>query len=99
MSVFNCSEEQLDILKHTLDWMKNNNSRESYNNTSQGFKSYEVEKLERNIDVIENNKCNSADLVKNAKDFKQFFQEHDRRRGTDFVSTFPELKYWYENIT
>ena len=99
MSVFNCSEEQLDILKHTLDWMKNNNSRESYNNTSQGFKSYEVEKLERNIDVIENNKCNNADLVKNAKDFKQFFQEHDRRRGTDFVSAFPELKYWYENIT
>ena len=33
------------------------------------------------------------------KDFKQFFQEHDRRRGTDFVSTFPELEYWYENIT
>ena len=32
------------------------------------------------------------------KDFKQFFTQYDKRRGKDFVSTFPRLKNWYESI-
>jgi hypothetical protein len=31
----------------------------------------------------------------NRKDFHTFFTEHDRRRGTDFLKTFPELEEFY----
>ena len=37
-------------------------------------------------------------------DFYKFFNEHDKRRGTNFLKTFPEMsewwdecKYWAEN--
>ena len=29
------------------------------------------------------------------RDFHIFFKEHDRRRGTNFVKTFPELEEFY----
>jgi hypothetical protein len=29
------------------------------------------------------------------KDFYKFFSEHDRRRGTDFCKTYPELADFY----
>ena len=29
------------------------------------------------------------------QDFYRFFSEHDRRRGTDFCKTFPELEEFY----
>ena len=30
-------------------------------------------------------------------DFYRFFSEHDRRRSTDFVATFPEMTaFWQE---
>ena len=29
-------------------------------------------------------------------DFYRFFNEHDRRRGTNFLKTFPEMKEWWE---
>jgi hypothetical protein len=33
--------------------------------------------------------------MKNRYNFYKYFSEHDRRRGTDFVSTFPELEEFY----
>jgi len=29
-------------------------------------------------------------------DFYRFFSEHDRRRGTDFLTTFPEMRTWWD---
>ena len=29
------------------------------------------------------------------KDFYKFFSEHDKRRGTDFCKTYPELADFY----
>ena len=34
-------------------------------------------------------------LDRNKADFYRFFAEHDRRRGTDFLKTFPEMKTWW----
>jgi hypothetical protein len=28
-------------------------------------------------------------------DFYRFFKEHDRRRGTDFLTTFPDMASWW----
>lgn len=98
LSVFNCSKTQILELKNILEWMSLNNTNEEYTKTLQGFKSYEIEKLKRNIDVIENNLFSIEEKSKNEKHFKEFFTEHDNRRNTNFVNTFPKLKHWYENI-
>jgi organic radical activating enzyme len=31
-------------------------------------------------------------------DFKSFYEQYDKRRGKNFVETFPEIKEWYESI-
>jgi hypothetical protein len=33
---------------------------------------------------------------KNRADFYRFFNEHDSRRGTDFLKTFPEMSDWWK---
>jgi hypothetical protein len=35
-------------------------------------------------------------INKNKADFYRFFSEHDRRRGTDFLQTFPEMRAWWQ---
>jgi hypothetical protein len=37
----------------------------------------------------------SMQQLKNRHNFYKYFSEHDRRRGTDFVKTFPELEEFY----
>jgi hypothetical protein len=32
------------------------------------------------------------------RDFKNFYQQYDQRRGKDFVKAFPALADWYSNI-
>jgi hypothetical protein len=32
------------------------------------------------------------------RDFKNFYQQYDQRRGKDFKYTFPELKEWYDTL-
>jgi hypothetical protein len=36
------------------------------------------------------------ELIRHRNDFAIFVDEHDRRRGTNFLETFPELKEFYE---
>ena len=59
-----------------------------------GFKDYELHRLDRDIAWMR-----SAQLTDHSRakaDFYRFFNEHDRRRGTDFVKTFPEMRSWWE---
>ena len=35
-------------------------------------------------------------LERNRKDFVKFVDEHDKRRGTDFLSAFPEFSDFYQ---
>jgi len=32
------------------------------------------------------------------RDFKTFYEQYDKRRGKDFVETFPDLEDWYNGI-
>jgi hypothetical protein len=62
-----------------------------------GFKDYEIQRLDRDIEWMRDGKHLPADVVAQRKgDFYRFFSEHDRRRGTDFLATFPEMKSWWE---
>jgi hypothetical protein len=40
-------------------------------------------------------KLDSAYLRQNKADFYRFFAEADRRHGTDFRKTFPEMSAWW----
>jgi hypothetical protein len=40
----------------------------------------------------------AAELSVLQKDFKNFYQQYDQRRGKNFTETFPELTEWYNGI-
>jgi organic radical activating enzyme len=70
---------------------------ETENTRFKGFKDYEVARLDRDIAWMKDGaKLDSTYLNRNKADFYRFFNEHDRRRNTDFVNTFPEMKSWWE---
>ena len=55
-----------------------------------GFRDHEIAKLERVQYLFQD----TPDPI-DQKDFVLFFDEHDRRRNTDFLATFPEMKDFY----
>jgi hypothetical protein len=62
----------------------------------QGFKDYEIARLDRDIAWMrDGQKLDTAYVQQNKADFYRFFKEHDRRRGTDFLTTFPEMSSWW----
>lgn len=60
-----------------------------------GFYEHEINKMERLYYVARDEPRNPQDLLRNRKDFVAFVDEHDRRRGTDFLATFPEMAEFY----
>jgi hypothetical protein len=58
-----------------------------------GFKDYELARLDRDIAWMRAGQGQDHSHAK--ADFYRFFSEHDRRRGTDFLKTFPEMKSWW----
>ena len=63
-----------------------------------GFRDFELQRMQRVIDNMREG-CNlDPEYVKLQKaNFYKFFNEHDKRRGTGFVRTFPEMyDFWKE---
>ena len=62
----------------------------------QGFKDYEIARLDRDIAWMrDGQKLDPNYLNQNKADFFRFFTEADRRHGTDFLKTFPEMRSWW----
>lgn len=61
-----------------------------------GFSDVEVQKIKRLYDYAVSK--DNFDVEKNRKDFVLFVDEHDKRRQTNFLETFPEFKNLYENV-
>ena len=59
----------------------------------QGFKDYELSRLDRDIAWMRQGQKQDNSAAK--ADFYRFFSEHDRRRGTDFLKVFPEMRAWW----
>lgn len=88
-----------DMLKYVteqISFMEKNRASASNNYT--GFNEMEIYKLSRIKTVIEEEliKTDNKDLSRLRRDFVLFVDEHDRRRGTDFLKTFPEFRQTYE---
>jgi len=59
------------------------------------FNEIELEKLKRIYTLVKEG-IDANLLVKHRKDFIKFVDEHDKRRGTNFVKTFPEYAELYK---
>ena len=65
-------------------------------NRFHGFKDYEIARLDRDIAWMRSGQqMAGTELGQRKADFYRFFNEHDRRRGTNFLKTFPEMKFWW----
>jgi len=53
-----------------------------------GFYDFEIEKAERNLVFLKQRSVNAI----NKENFINFFKQHDSRRNTNFLETFPEFK-------
>ena len=88
-------ESYADKLQETLTWMSTNLETEA--TRFKGFKDYELNRLDRDIAWMRNGKQLDTGYVTRQKaDFYRFFNEHDRRRNTNFLETFPEMSAWWQ---
>ena len=62
------------------------------------YQPYEIMKLKRTVDWIKSNRFEGKELEVQRNDFVSFVDEHDRRRGTNFIKAFPELGGFYGRI-
>ena len=59
------------------------------------FSELEYEKFRRVVDYMDSTNYTAEKLKEGRRDFFNWFTEYDRRRGTDFTKTFPELENFY----
>ena len=62
-----------------------------------GFYDFEREKLRRVLDWCKAPLDDVKWLMKQRKDFVLFIDEYDKRRGKNFLKTFPEMKEFYQS--
>jgi hypothetical protein len=66
----------------------------SFDHRHVGYSDVEVQKVKRIYDWMLAPQ-DSQQQMKNRYSFYQYFSEHDKRRGTNFCKTFPELEEFY----
>ena len=62
-----------------------------------GFTDIEISKVNRIYDWMMLKEDDNI-IDTNRRDFKLFVDEHDKRRGTNFIKTFPEFEEFYNKI-
>lgn len=62
---------------------------------SNKFSLNEINCMKRVLSVFDTRPREGTSIVAGRKDFVKFIDEHDRRRSTDFLSTFPEMEQFY----
>lgn len=90
------SEWNSKYIAKQLAFIRNNlESPTDMNKCNQGFYEWEGDKFSRLQEVFVNEELTQEQLNTLRKDFVIFVDEHDRRRGTDFLKTFPEMETVY----
>jgi MoaA/NifB/PqqE/SkfB family radical SAM enzyme len=84
-------ESYAAVLERTADWMELN--METDQDPFHGFKDFEVQRLRRDIAWMREGQKQDNSVAK--ADFYRFFSEHDRRRNTNFLATFPTMRAWW----
>lgn len=66
-----------------------------FENVYIGYTDIEIQKIKRTYDWMISPQ-NEYDQMRNRYNFGKYFTEHDKRRGTNFNKTFPELAEFFE---
>ena len=83
-------ESYAQKLDDVANWMEENIEY------STGFKDFEVQRMRRTIAWMREGQQLDKDYIKEQKaNFFLFFNEHDKRRDTNFLETFPEMESWW----
>lgn len=80
-------------LEKSIKYM--NDNKETSLNRFQGFKDFEISKIQRLVDWINAPAQYNRDLA--MKNFYLYFTEHDKRRETSFTQVFPELENFWKD--
>ena len=97
LSAQNATPELIDIIEDAYEFMKQNEQKEDYYHTFEGFKPHEISKMKRNLDIIKK-ELPKEQLSINRKSFKHFIQQYDYRRSLNFENTFPEMINFLKDI-
>lgn len=62
-----------------------------------GYSDVEIQKIKRSYDWMTSKFKDPDKIHKQRRNFGRFFKEHDRRRGTDFKATYPELADFFDH--
>ena len=89
----------MDKMDECLKFMEDNVEKDDYHNTFHGFKRHEIAKLKRNIAWMKMGKKELSDSTVEGrkKSFATYFNEIDKRRGSNFIETFPEMQIWWND--
>ncbi len=82
----------LKSLEESIEFMQAN--KEVVGSQFKGFKDFEIAKVQRLLDWAR--VPYTGDLEKVRANFYAYVTQHDQRRSTDFLKTFPELADLYE---
>lgn len=80
--------DYLDRMDAHIEFMEKNASAD-------GFQPFEVEKMRR-VRAWMRVEQDEAEVNRQRRNFYLYFREHDRRRGTNFLSTFPEMEAFWQ---
>jgi hypothetical protein len=97
-SIQNAGECEIAEVKRCIQYMEDNVQDDDYSETFEGFKPYEILKIKRDLAIMQE-VLPQQTVELNKINFYMFITEHDKRRQTKFIDTFPELKmYWKECV-
>jgi hypothetical protein len=91
-SIFILTEDFATTIKEHVDFITSY-AEGTATETYRGFDRLEVERMKRIYEIFLSH--TEPNIETNRKDFVVFVDEHDRRRGTNFLTTFPELTEFY----
>lgn len=88
-----------EILRADIEYFKGKvivDDIDAKNNAYVGIKDFQIQRLQRLLAWMEQgDNLSSEKLKRDRADFYRFFSEHDKRRKTNFLETFPEMEdFW-----
>jgi hypothetical protein len=93
-TAFILEPQHLHWIEESIEYMKANMEASRPRSMGhRGFYEHEVNQLVRIKEMLEGEltKRVDSDKIRNRLDFCRFVDEHDKRRGTNFLETFPDL--------
>ena len=84
-------EQFMPYMHSHLEFIHNNMDE----NDRMKFSPLEYEKFKRVVDYMESTRYEHAKELEARKNFYRWFTEHDKRRDTNLVKTFPEMESFY----